>query len=146
MFVTNWLRKFVFVTLRNSYRFVCSKFCSVFNVLLVVAETTILSYHARFALSTTSFKKFSSTSLPLRSRSPLPRNALRRFAPSEHILIYQLYSPSSTTFFTCFFYLSFFLFRKLLIVSVLFISSNKSITFVFYENKKISCLQLTLKI
>ena len=105
-------------------------------MLLVVAETTMLSYHARFALSTTSFKKFSSTSLPLRSRSPLPRNALRRFAPSEHILIYQLYSPSSTTFFTCFFYLSFFLFRKLLIVSVLFISSTKSITFVFYENKK----------
>ena len=76
-------------------------------MLLVVAETTILSYHARFALSTTSFKKFSSTSLPLRSRSPLPRNALRRFAPSEHILIYQLYSPSSTTFFTCFLSLSF---------------------------------------
>ncbi|MDC2816937.1 hypothetical protein PO181_08080, partial [Leuconostoc suionicum] len=66
------------------------KFCSVFNVLLVVAETTILSYHAYFALSTTSFKKFFSTSLLLRSRSPLPRNALRRFAPLEHILIYQL--------------------------------------------------------
>ncbi len=72
-------------------------------------------YHARFALSTTSFKKFSLTSLPLRSRSPLPRNALRRFAPSEHILIYQLYSPSSTTFFTCFLSLSFVRFLSLFI-------------------------------
>ena len=94
-----------FCYLSNSHRFVCSKFCSVFNVLLVVAETTILSYHARFALSTTSFKKFSSTSLPLRSRSPL---ASQRFASLRSVGTYTNI-PTLFPLVNYFFYLFFLL-------------------------------------
>lgn len=102
----------LYVTATDSFvqSFVQFSMCYSLSLRQLYYLTTLVSLCQLLLL-----RSFRRPHCPYALAPPLPRNALRRFAPSEHILIYQLYSPSSTTFFTCFLSLSFVRFLSLFI-------------------------------